>query len=304
MKTESLNRPLLSVGLPVFNGENSLRQAILSILNQTLKDIEIIISDNSSTDKTAEICREFATSDNRIKYYQQDSNMGAGPNYNFVFAKSSGKYFKWAAHDDYMDANALDSCVSALEKDLQAVLAHPLIIDVDDDGRQLATADRGLLGEAPVTQRFWTLIGGAHNCGEIFGVIRSSVLRKTKLIRDYTDSDRTLLGELALRGKIIQVPSTHFYRRIHPGKSDRVYKNYWERSVWFNPNNKGKVVPSAFKQLFDWVKAIPLAPISIPQKVRCMYLLGKMTKWRWRLFASEARAIAADAIRRLFFIQR
>ncbi|MFH1154551.1 MAG: glycosyltransferase family 2 protein [Pseudomonadota bacterium] len=292
-------RPLVSIGLPVFNGEHYLRQAISSILNQTLKDFEIIISDNCSTDKTAEICSEFALKDQRVKYYAQTTNKGAGPNYNFVFTKSSGKYFKWAAHDDFMSTNALESCVAVLENDPYAVLSFPLLVDVDSLGNEIEVFDRGRQGEAPVHQRFWAFIDGLHNCAEIFGVIRSSILQKTKLIRDYTDSDRTLLGELALRGRIIQVSSSRFYRRVHAGKSDRVYRNYWERSEWFNPKNKGKVPLVAFQQVSDWVRAIVLSPISIDEKIRCLYLLAKMVRWKWKLYAFELHLLAADIERRL-----
>src|SRR3972149_8539793 len=93
--------PRVSVGLPVFNGEQFLRQALDSVLAQTYPGFELIISDNASTDRTQDICEAYATRDKRIQYYRQSKNVGGGRNYNFVFEVSNGEYFKWLAHDDF-----------------------------------------------------------------------------------------------------------------------------------------------------------------------------------------------------------
>ncbi len=77
--------PAVSIGLPVYNGDNFLAEAIDSILRQTMEDFELIISDNASTDRTEEICREYAAGDSRIRYYRNESNLGAMANYNLVF---------------------------------------------------------------------------------------------------------------------------------------------------------------------------------------------------------------------------
>ncbi len=92
--------PLVSIGLPVYNGENYLEEAIRSILAQTYTHFELIISDNGSTDRTQEICEFYAERDLRIRYYRNKENLGAAWNYNQTFHLAKGKYFKWAAHDD------------------------------------------------------------------------------------------------------------------------------------------------------------------------------------------------------------
>ena len=91
---------LVSIGLPVFNGDAYLEAAVDSLLSQDYKSIEVIISDNGSTDRTEEICRAYAKADARIRFYRNKDNMGAAQNYNRVFALSRGKYFKWQAVDD------------------------------------------------------------------------------------------------------------------------------------------------------------------------------------------------------------
>ena len=92
----------VSIGMPVFNGEKYLRESIESILDQTYQNFELIISDNASTDRTQEICLEYARKDNRISYYRNDKNLGGPRNYNRVFELSSAEYFKWAAYDDVL----------------------------------------------------------------------------------------------------------------------------------------------------------------------------------------------------------
>ena len=77
--------PEISVGMPVYNGEKYLSQAIESILAQSFTEFELIISDNASTDRTMEICRDYTSKDSRIQYVRHDVNMGGPKNWNFVF---------------------------------------------------------------------------------------------------------------------------------------------------------------------------------------------------------------------------
>lgn len=288
----ALDAPLVSLGLPVYNGENFLRQALNSLTGQTwnggrFADLEIIISDNSSTDGTEAICREFAAADSRVRYFRQERNIGAGPNYNFVFEKSRGRYFKWAAHDDYMDPTAMETCARALEADPGTVLCHPLLVDVDAEGVVIGEFDRGDAGLREAPARFFQVIQMGHNCAEVFGLTRRDTLAGTGLIRDYTDSDRTLLGELALRGRLRQVDGARFYRRVHAGKSDRVYASYHERAEWFNPGNRGKVVLSAWNQLRDLSGSLLRCRLPLGQKVACALRLAKVAKWNAPLYRAE-----------------
>ena len=84
-----IHTPLVSIGLPVYNGENFVAEAIQCVLSQTFSDWELIISDNASTDRTVHICREFAAKDARIRVHQNKQNMGVCPNFNQVFSTFS-----------------------------------------------------------------------------------------------------------------------------------------------------------------------------------------------------------------------
>ena len=101
----------VAIGMPVWNGEQFVSEAIESILGQTYGDLELVISDNASTDGTAEICSNYAKQDRRVRYIRQEKNIGAAPNHNEVFRRSSGQYFKWACHADVLAREFIEECV-------------------------------------------------------------------------------------------------------------------------------------------------------------------------------------------------
>ncbi len=99
-RNEKVITPKVSIGMPVYNGEKFIREALDSLLAQTFTDFEIIISDNASTDDTPIICSEYAERDSRIRYVRQAENIGIMKNFQFVLDEAIGEYFMWAAHDD------------------------------------------------------------------------------------------------------------------------------------------------------------------------------------------------------------
>src|SRR5262245_52473779 len=97
------NSPTVSIGLAVYNGGQYLAQAIESILGQSYADFELIISDNASTDETETICRSYVARDERIRYSRNATNIGGARNENLTTTLARGRYFRWAAHDDYLE---------------------------------------------------------------------------------------------------------------------------------------------------------------------------------------------------------
>jgi glycosyltransferase involved in cell wall biosynthesis len=117
------NTPRVSIGLPVFNAENIISNAIESILNQSFVDFELIISDNNSTDRTMEICKKYEDQDNRVKFYKQTENIGPERNFQFVLEKAKGEYFKWCAGDDVMSLDFIEMNYNFLENHKDYVLS-------------------------------------------------------------------------------------------------------------------------------------------------------------------------------------
>src|SRR5260370_42275271 len=123
--------PLLSIGLFVYNGERFLEETLDSILNQTFTNFELIISDNASTDRTAEVSQAYARRDSRIRYYRGEKNMGAGWNTRRVYELATAKYFKWAAADDILEPEFLRRCGLGLEGDVGCVVGYGRTKKVD-----------------------------------------------------------------------------------------------------------------------------------------------------------------------------
>lgn len=240
-----MSDPKLSIGLPVYNGENFLAESIRSMLDQNFEDFELIISDNASTDRTEEICRCFAKVDPRVRYIRQETNLGAAPNYNILVGLARGRYFKWQAHDDNLLPGFLSRCVLTMDQSPDAILVYPLTLVIDGDGDEIGLFDDGLdlPDETPQErlQRYLrqNFLRRRGLCNPIFGIIRTGALRRTRLIQDFLASDLILLAHLSLLGKFVALPDVLFERRVHPGISTAAQASHADRRKWFNTSARG-----------------------------------------------------------------
>jgi glycosyltransferase involved in cell wall biosynthesis len=271
--------PLVSIGLPVFNGEQYLEEAIHSILNQTFRDFELIISDNASTDGTEFICRQLAKKDPRIRYVRMNENQGAAQNFNSVVHLARGKYFKWCAHDDLLAPEFLQYCVEILEKDPQTVIAHTETIMINEQGIEIASLDdfMDLRSSHPEIRLRQYLFRHSGLCNAILGLTRLNILQQTPLMESYISSDRVLLGELVLRGKITRVPQPFFYRRYHPSNSWRANTTLKSLATWLDPKSKNPIqLPPGWRHLVEYLRTIRRVPLTGRERLGC-YLA--MIKW-------------------------
>lgn len=209
--------PRLSIGLPVFNGEKYLRFTLDSILGQTFADFELIISDNASSDGTEQLCRDYAARDDRIKYYRNAKNIGATQNWYRVLDLASADYFASVAHDDIYEPDYMRKCIEALDGDSTAVVCYSKTKVIDEAGEVT-----GVLGvEVDTTSdrphdRLHHVIRSDYLCVQLYGVMRTEALRRTKVFVGYYGCDRNTLAELALLGKLREVPQYMFLHRIYP----------------------------------------------------------------------------------------
>jgi glycosyltransferase involved in cell wall biosynthesis len=269
----------LSIGLPIYNGDEFLKEALESLINQTFEDFEIVISDNASTDQTQQICHYYADLDPRIRYYRCEENMGAAWNYNRVFELSYGEYFKWAAHDDYCGPSFFERCVEVLDRDRDIVLCYPRTVIVDEiKGKRTKYHDRfNLSSPQPYERykRYHKQIRGGHECHPVFGLIRSDVLKRTSLIKAYASSDLTLLGELSLYGRFHEVPEFLFFKRNHANTSIHSHHSLRSLAVWFDPANAGKLQLNKWIMFLEYLRSIRRSPISVWQKTLCRMQMGR-----------------------------
>ena len=210
---QDVNNPLVSIGLPVYNEERFIRQTIESLLAQDYRNIELIISDNCSTDGTGTICRSFVTSDRRVRYERSEQNLGAFTNFNRVFELASGKYFMWAGAHDLWGATFISQALPMLEEDPQLVMVYPRAVMIDAAGNQLGNVDESFeTRNSSAVQRYLELIWKIPSCNMFHGLIRREALPRAGIKRVW-GADIILLAELLLQGTFAQIPEVLFYRR-------------------------------------------------------------------------------------------
>lgn len=274
--------PKVSIGLPVYNGERLIGQALDSLLAQSLTDFEVIISDNGSDDRTGEICRQYVQKDSRIQYHRQAENLGAARNFNFCFARANGTYFKWLGHDDTLEPGYVQNCVEVLDRYESVVLAFPKRRLIDSRGQTRDTCDYtphrramdlGGLYELTFVECMWLpndLIPPIA-----FGMMRRQVLGTTRLIGNYVSSDLVLAAEMCLRGRVVQVPQRLFNQRVHDRASWRANLSLQEEAGWFDPANLKRTIRFPDIRIFmEYIRAVRLSGQSFPRKIlRCLQTL-------------------------------
>jgi glycosyltransferase involved in cell wall biosynthesis len=284
-------QPMVSIGVPVYNGENYLAATLDSILAQSLSDFELIISDNASTDGTEDLCRGYQAHDARIRYYRNPKNLGAAKNHNRVFELSSGKYFKWASHDDVLAPDFVSRCVSILEQDSSVVLCHSKVTSIDDFDKRTVPLHESAMRSASSSpaERFGAIILHDRLCADIYGLIRSDALRKTPLIAPYVGSDRPLRAELALLGRFHEVPEYLFFLRDHAGRSVRSMPSHHQRVAWFDPDRVGRKVFPHWRILLEYWKTVRRSTLSSRQRFLCYSYLASWLKQdsNWARMAAD-----------------
>lgn len=281
-EAEATAVPRVSIGLPVYNGEDFLAEAIESVLNQTFTDWELIISDNASTDRTAEICQRYAECDGRVRYVRAASNRGAAWNYNRVVELARGEYFRWLAADDCLAPSLLEKSVFVLDSYPQVVVAFSWTQDIDEQGNFLEVKQSTVGSDrAQPHERFRGLstVVPWHNCEEVFGLIRTNLLRKSVMIDSYTDSDRTLLAQLGLYGPFYEIPEPLFRHRMHGNSSVVVNPDSHDRAAWFDPQLRGKLVLPAWRQWYELFGVVRRSPVKGTERLRCY---GEFLRWTKR----------------------
>jgi glycosyltransferase involved in cell wall biosynthesis len=288
-------RPRVSIGLPLYNAERFLEQALDGILAQTFTDFELVISDNGSTDSTPAICQRYAERDSRIKYHRNPTNIGVSRNFNRVFELSTGEYFKWCAHDDIPTPTFLEKCVAVLDSRPEVVMCYTKGIAIDENGLELRYFTYALdLDSLDPVKRFHDMTMYEHPMFTLFGVIRADALRRTPLLEHYPASDRILMGRYALMGQVARVPEFLHLNREYPGTSVKKYGDNYRLMAMYNPSKAGKVTFPNWLMLWGFIRAIFAYPMTLRQRYQC---LGVLWKWQYprrdKLGRDISRAIKA-----------
>jgi glycosyltransferase involved in cell wall biosynthesis len=271
--------PRVSVGMPVYNGEEFIHQAIDSILQQTFEDLELVISDNASTDKSEQICREYAAKDKRVRYIRNEKNIGASDNYNAVYLNSDSEYFKWVSCSDICEEHFLEKCIEVLDADPSVILSYPKTVLFEktiEDGQVFV--DNMHIMDDNACVRYQQFMDRVQLNNAMNGVLRSKALKHSALIKPFFSSDTALMAELALYGKFYEVDGSYYYRRMdektatHLKSADEVLKHY-------DPDMKNLMLFQEWKLQYEYFTAIRRAPITAAEK-KCVYrYFFKQLRW-------------------------
>jgi glycosyltransferase involved in cell wall biosynthesis len=208
--------PLVSIGLPVRNGERTVGRAIRSVLEQDHAHLELVISDNASNDGTAEICRELARSDARVRYVRQPENIGLIPNFYAVLHQGRGTYFKWMGHDDWLAPAFVGRCAEMLDDDPALILVTTRQGHVSTGGDvESVSYDRGELRSVHPVERFeemLRLLNESHlQLDPLYGMLRPGPvagLPRPVILHE----DQVFAGRLALAGQFGHIDEVLSYR--------------------------------------------------------------------------------------------
>ena len=260
--------PRVSIGLPVFNGEVHLKNALDALLNQTFSDFELIISDNASSDKTKEICEQYAKHDARIRYIRQAGNIGATKNFKFVLDQAVGEYFMWAAADDIRSPDFLELNYNFLSENSEYVAStSPNRFEGrSDDKRNFIKFS---LDDDEKLQRIIKFFDyGWVSHGIFYSLVRTSVLRDCEIIGlSFIGADWAVNTYLASKGKINRTSDGYtIFGANGISSSSNAYKD-------FRNNFIELLLP--FYQLSKYVICISTC-FNIRDRIKILFILVKL----------------------------
>lgn len=214
-------QPLVSIGLPTYNRGSTLRRALESALKQDYRNIELVVSDNASTDETQAICLEASKRDERIKYLRQPVNQGAIVNFREVLKQSRGEFFMWLGDDDWLDSSYVSRCVQKLIENPDYSLVGGTG-KYYEDGQFLFGGDAIDLLDERAEDRVHSYYRQAGINGTLFGLMRREQLSQIPL-HEILGADWLLVAHVAFLGKVKTLDSVAINRSV-TGASQDIHK--------------------------------------------------------------------------------
>jgi glycosyltransferase involved in cell wall biosynthesis len=289
-RDEQFHVPTVSIGMPVFNGERFVGQALDSALEQTFTDFELIIADNNSSDATEEICRKYMTRDSRIKYIRHEKNHGPIWNFCFVVQQAMGRFFTWLAHDDLLEPQFLERAVQYLLQNSGTVIATVDFAIVDENGIEQRTAElkemrASLSWEIRRMPFFEFAYPNIHLC--FYGVMQTrlckSILAEISIPKMLTGWEHFVLARFAVSGEIVALPAVlRKYRSHSSGEyltevAEIERMSNWRRIIFVYGNR--------FKLRMDLLKVLLGASYAWTSKLRILrrLMILDFQWWRWKI---------------------
>lgn len=219
------SKPLVSIGIPLYNCEDRVVNLLNFFLEQSYENIEIVISDNCSTDKTFDIVKQKYGNNNKIKLYNQRTNIGATNNFNFVLEKSIGKYFMWAAYDDEWNFDYIKNGIEQLEKNLDCVSLTGITKIYDKQNILRVQYSENYELDGSRNERLKNFL--RYNYGDhlIYGIHRLQIIKNIKFSNNFFSPEILFLFNILCHGKIIGSKLLEFkkYEEFNYSKTQSKY---------------------------------------------------------------------------------
>lgn len=237
-KMNNGNKPLVSIGMPVYNGEKLVSQAIESLLAQDFEDFQLLISDNASTDLTGELCKEYAERDKRIIYQRNKKNLGAVANFNKVAYMAQGKYFMWASHDDLWEPSYISCLIRPLIESPSVVLAYPKVLAIAPGGTNCWEENDEIdtIGIKSPSERVRKVHKGVVRREAIYGLMPRDAVVRALPIPSVRGSDHVFLALIAILGEFAYIPERLFTYRMQETPKWRWKERYIHYQVPCEPD--------------------------------------------------------------------
>jgi len=289
----------VSVGMPAYNAEQWIGSAIESILGQSLSELELIISDNGSTDRTVAVCERYVASDDRVRLIRNERNLGAAANYNRTFREATAPLFKWASANDLCHPEFLSACVRVLDERPDVVLVYPSTVIFSDDPEQGELYREGIdLDDDDPVRRFLRFYGGVGLNNAMNGVIRAAALKRVPLHKPYLGSDLVTTAALTLHGKFVKLPEPYFYRRMNAASATKL-RGEEATLAHFDPDGSRLMVFQLWRKQYEYLGAALRGPQPALRRARLVLnLLRRMLRIRQQLWSDLTESTRRLAARR------
>ncbi len=213
--------PLVSIGIPTYNRSQQLKRAIDSAFAQDYPNIEVVISDNASTDETQSLCEELCQRDSRVRYIRQSINRGIATNHIEAFKHSRGEYYMVLGDDDWIDPSYVSACLHVLltEPEFAVVCGKPFLYQ---SGRPFHEGGVTTLLQDSPSKRVLAYYRDVFDNAPFYGISRRALLSTVPPMRDTFAGDWFYIASLAFLGKIKTVETTSVYKSVGAGASASV----------------------------------------------------------------------------------
>ncbi len=299
----SRSAPLVSIGLPVYNGLPHLRVAISSLLAQDYPNVEVVICDNASDDGTSDYCRALAADHPQVRYFRNDTNLGPLENFRLALARAGGEYFMWASHDDRWT----ERFVSVLEKSLSnaadAVLATPAVLHICEDGTLCSEPpDRPATGKS--NRANLELLYRDHAASWIFGLWRTDWVREhfveyTEL--PYWGADVLWLADICLRHPVVGDQEAVIYKRLrrssYAPRTARATVAFWASMFWH-------VSHMSIRRTNSWKERAQIMGLSWAYVYRLGIRRPHLLRTAWRVLRMVAVAAVSSLVLAVVHVAR